>query len=125
VALRSLGIDPRNEPWSVKLTGGPDGDVAGNMLKILNREYAEHVRVVGAPTHRSNTGPLLAARLPARWRPHARSAARAGMADGFACAEDPAGLPMPELMRLFEAQPARSEPAISWPRARCLLIRRV
>ena len=25
------------------------------------------------------------------------------MADGFACAEDPAGLPMPELMRLFEA----------------------
>jgi len=45
--LRSLGIDPHNQPWTVKLTGGPDGDVAGNMLKILHREYGPMVRVVG------------------------------------------------------------------------------
>jgi len=31
----------------VKLTGGPDGDVAGNMIKILHREYGARVRVVG------------------------------------------------------------------------------
>jgi glutamate dehydrogenase len=31
----------------VKLTGGPDGDVGGNMLKILHRDYGERARVVG------------------------------------------------------------------------------
>jgi len=45
--LRSLGIQPTAQPWTVKLTGGPDGDVAGNMLKILHREYGSMVRVVG------------------------------------------------------------------------------
>jgi len=71
-ALRSIGIKPAEEPWTVKLTGGPDGDVAGNMLKILDREYGANVRVVG-------------------------------LADGSACAEDPAGLPMGELLRLFDS----------------------
>lgn len=71
VALNALGLSPRTEPWSVKLTGGPDGDVAGNMLQILHREYGDKVRIVG-------------------------------MADGSGCAEDPAGLPMAELLRLFE-----------------------
>ena len=70
-ALRSLDIEPAEQPWTVKLTGGPDGDVAGNMLKILHREYGGMVRVVG-------------------------------MADGSGCAEDPQGLPMAELLRLFE-----------------------
>ena len=32
---------------SVKLTGGPDGDVCGNMLRILYRDYGDNVRVVG------------------------------------------------------------------------------
>jgi hypothetical protein len=26
-ALRAIGIRPTAEPWSIKLTGGPDGDV--------------------------------------------------------------------------------------------------
>lgn len=73
VALQGIGINPRAERWTAKLTGGPDGDVAGNMLNILHREYGEHVAVVG-------------------------------MADGSGCAEDPAGLPMPELLRLFKAR---------------------
>src|SRR5690606_24382829 len=29
VALRHSGIDPQTQPFSVKITGGPDGDVAG------------------------------------------------------------------------------------------------
>jgi len=45
--LEAIGIDPRCTPFTVKLTGGPDGDVAGNMLRILDREYGERVRVVG------------------------------------------------------------------------------
>ncbi len=46
-ALRESGIDPRRQPFTVKLTGGPDGDVAGNELKILQREFGENARVVG------------------------------------------------------------------------------
>ena len=70
-ALRAIGIEPKQQPWTVKLTGGPDGDVAGNMLNILHREYGEMVKVVG-------------------------------LADGTASAEDPNGLPMAELVRMFE-----------------------
>jgi glutamate dehydrogenase len=47
VALRAVGIDPRAQDFTVKLTGGPDGDVAGNMLKILHREYGARAKVVG------------------------------------------------------------------------------
>jgi len=34
-ALKELGIDARSDPFSVKLTGGPTGDVAGNEIKLL------------------------------------------------------------------------------------------
>jgi glutamate dehydrogenase len=44
--LPFLGINPSKDRFSVKITGGPDGDVAGNELKILNREYGENCRVV-------------------------------------------------------------------------------
>jgi glutamate dehydrogenase len=48
VALRTiLGIDPKTTPFTVKITGGPDGDVAGNELKILFREYGENAKVIG------------------------------------------------------------------------------
>jgi glutamate dehydrogenase len=46
-ALEAIGIDPRNRPFSVKITGGPDGDVAGNMIKILDRDYGGNARIVG------------------------------------------------------------------------------
>lgn len=71
-ALRAVGLDPRTQPFTVKLTGGPDGDVAGNALRILNREFGDRVRVVG-------------------------------IADGSGSAEDPDGLAMEELLRLFSA----------------------
>jgi glutamate dehydrogenase len=44
--LRYLGINPKTDRFTVKMTGGPDGDVAGNELKILHREYGEKARVV-------------------------------------------------------------------------------
>lgn len=46
-ALLAIGIDPAKETFTVKITGGPDGDVAGNEIKILFREYGDRVRVVG------------------------------------------------------------------------------
>ncbi len=47
VALRAAGIDPRHHPFTVKITGGPDGDVAGNSIKIMHREYGTNAKVVG------------------------------------------------------------------------------
>ena len=32
--------------WSIKMTGGPDGDVGGNLIKILHREQADRCRVI-------------------------------------------------------------------------------
>jgi len=51
VALKSMGIDPRAGPFSVKITGGPDGDVAGNLIKIMFRDYGDHVNIVGIADH--------------------------------------------------------------------------
>mmetsp|Transcript_10821 Transcript_10821/g.24126 ORF Transcript_10821/g.24126 Transcript_10821/m.24126 type:complete len:1103 (-) Transcript_10821:262-3570(-) len=48
VALRRvLGIDPSKDSFTIKLTGGPDGDVAGNEIKILVREYGDNAKIVG------------------------------------------------------------------------------
>ncbi len=47
VGLQRLGIDPKREPFTVKITGGPDGDVAGNEIRILNRDYGENARIIG------------------------------------------------------------------------------
>ncbi len=46
-ALRSVGIDPDTQPFTVKITGGPDGDVAGNEILILDRDYGDNVRILG------------------------------------------------------------------------------
>ncbi|KAI9137915.1 Glutamate/Leucine/Phenylalanine/Valine dehydrogenase-domain-containing protein [Paraphysoderma sedebokerense] len=46
VALRRLGFDPKKQRFTVKLTGGPDGDVAGNEIKILHREYGPNASIV-------------------------------------------------------------------------------
>lgn len=35
IAMRERGVDLRKDPFSVKLTGGPNGDVAGNAMRIL------------------------------------------------------------------------------------------
>ena len=45
-ALLENGIDPTQDRFSVKLTGGPDGDVGGNEIKILIREYGDNAQIV-------------------------------------------------------------------------------
>ncbi|MCE9618775.1 MAG: NAD-glutamate dehydrogenase [Planctomycetes bacterium] len=78
VALRDRGIDPKKQPFTVKITGGPDGDVAGNMISILKRDYGTNPRITG-------------------------------IADGSGSGEDPDGLDIDELLRLFaEAKPIAS-----------------
>lgn len=47
VGLSNIGINPRKESFTIKITGGPDGDVAGNLIKILNREYGENAKIIG------------------------------------------------------------------------------
>lgn len=44
--LKYLGINPTTEPFRVKLSGGPDGDVAGNMLLNLYKYYPDTAKVV-------------------------------------------------------------------------------
>lgn len=46
-ALMRKMFFPRTAGFTVKITGGPDGDVAGNLLRILYREYGEFCKVVG------------------------------------------------------------------------------
>lgn len=33
------------EAWSLKMTGGPDGDVGGNLIRILHREHRQRCRI--------------------------------------------------------------------------------
>jgi glutamate dehydrogenase len=47
VGLSNIGINPRIDPFTIKITGGPDGDVAGNLIKILHRDYGENARILG------------------------------------------------------------------------------
>jgi len=35
VAMKEIGIDIRRDPFTVRLTGGPNGDVAGNSIRLL------------------------------------------------------------------------------------------
>lgn len=43
--LPIIGITD-SKPYTVKITGGPDGDLGGNLLRILNREHGKRVKVV-------------------------------------------------------------------------------
>ncbi|MEO1268713.1 MAG: NAD-glutamate dehydrogenase domain-containing protein, partial [Myxococcota bacterium] len=45
-ALRAVGIEPTRDRFTVKLTGGPDGDVAGNEIRILHTRYGDRARIV-------------------------------------------------------------------------------
>lgn len=45
IAMQEVGIDIRRDPFRVKLTGGPGGDVAGNCLRLLLARCPE-VRIV-------------------------------------------------------------------------------
>lgn len=44
--LRYLGIDPHKDTFTVKITGGPDGDVAGNQIYNLYRYYPDTAKLI-------------------------------------------------------------------------------
>ena len=46
-SLLEHGIDPNKQAFTVKLTGGPDGDVGGNAIRILVRDFPATAKVVG------------------------------------------------------------------------------
>ncbi len=73
--LEELGIDPKSDPFSIKIAGGPSGDVAGNAMKLLLAE--------------ENGKPLY---------PNLRILA---ITDGPAVAYDPEGLDRNEIKRLI------------------------
>ena len=45
-ALLFTGIDPEKQPFTVKISGGPDGDVAGNEIHILATKYAKTAKLL-------------------------------------------------------------------------------
>lgn len=45
-ALAYLGIDPHTTPFTLKISGGPDGDVAGNQIKNLYRLYPKTAKLI-------------------------------------------------------------------------------
>lgn len=44
--LHFIGIDPRKDPFTLKMAGGPDGDVAGNELRNLGQEFPSTAKLV-------------------------------------------------------------------------------
>lgn len=44
--LRHLGINPFAQPFTVKITGGPKGDVAGNLMRLMFDAYGANARIV-------------------------------------------------------------------------------
>ena len=44
--LKSLGIDPTIHPFTIKMSGGPDGDVAGNQMYNLYRFYPKTAKLL-------------------------------------------------------------------------------
>ena len=73
--LKYLGIDPATDEFSVKVSGGPFGDVAGNEIKLLNA--------------RDEAGKYLMPKLKI-----------VAVTDGPAAVYDPAGIDRLELSRL-------------------------
>ncbi len=45
-ALLYIGIDPAKDPFTIKISGGPDGDVAGNEIHILAHSYPKTARLL-------------------------------------------------------------------------------
>lgn len=44
--LRHLGIEPAQQTFRVKYSGGPDGDVAGNGIRLLIENYPDTAKIV-------------------------------------------------------------------------------
>lgn len=44
--LKYLGIDPARTPFTVKMSGGPDGDVAGNQIANLYKHFSKTAKLL-------------------------------------------------------------------------------
>jgi len=44
--LKYMGVDPKKEPFTVKMSGGPDGDVAGNQIVNLHKYYKKTAKLI-------------------------------------------------------------------------------
>lgn len=44
--LKFVGIDPKKDVFTIKMTGGPDGDVAGNEMVNLHRFYSNTAKLL-------------------------------------------------------------------------------
>lgn len=44
--LKFSGIDPKKDPFTVKMSGGPDGDVAGNQILNFYRYYPDTAKII-------------------------------------------------------------------------------
>lgn len=44
--LKTLGIDPAKQPFTIKMSGGPDGDVAGNEILNFYRDFPQTARLI-------------------------------------------------------------------------------
>jgi glutamate dehydrogenase len=44
--LHHLGIDPKKDPFTLKISGGPDGDVAGNEILNLYKFYTKTAKLL-------------------------------------------------------------------------------
>ncbi|MFV0341069.1 MAG: NAD-glutamate dehydrogenase domain-containing protein [Parachlamydiaceae bacterium] len=44
--LKYIGIDPQKEPFTIKIAGGPDGDVAGNQICNLFKYYPHTAKLL-------------------------------------------------------------------------------
>ncbi len=44
--LKHLGINPEKDPFTIKISGGPDGDVAGNQILNLHKYYPDTAKLV-------------------------------------------------------------------------------
>lgn len=44
--LYDIGIDPKTDTFTIKMTGGPDGDVAGNQILNLYRDYPQTAKLI-------------------------------------------------------------------------------
>uniref|UniRef100_A0A0G4I0F7 Glutamate/phenylalanine/leucine/valine/L-tryptophan dehydrogenase C-terminal domain-containing protein n=1 Tax=Chromera velia CCMP2878 TaxID=1169474 RepID=A0A0G4I0F7_9ALVE len=45
--LKAIGKGGEGDRFTVKITGGPDGDVAGNALRLIHQKFGERARVLG------------------------------------------------------------------------------
>ncbi|MBU6148635.1 MAG: NAD-glutamate dehydrogenase [Verrucomicrobia bacterium] len=44
--MHHLGMDPQKDPFTIKISGGPDGDVAGNEMALLIKEFPKTAKII-------------------------------------------------------------------------------